>query len=491
MLEQTPRLSKSRFLSGLQCQKRLYLEDHAPELADAADPYRRSILEAGSRVGALARRCYPGGVLIEEDHLRHDEAVLRTRALLGDPAVPAIYEAAFTWDGIRIRADVLVRVAEDVFDLVEVKSSAGAKPEHEWDVAVQLAVLRGSGVSIRRAGLLHLGRGYVYGGGEYDLDRLFSFADMTGAAQAKQPEVLAVLAAMRTVLRREASPSVPVGAHCESPHWCPFFGHCHRGLPADPFAGLPRASERLRMELAEAGIGASADIPHDFPGLSALQVRALAALRSGERFCDPEIREILGALERPIHFLDFETVMPALPLYAGTRPYDTIPFQWSDHVLHDDGRLEHREYLDAGAGDPRARFAETLLDSLGERGAIVVYSGYEEARLGDLAGWLPELRARIEAVRPRLFDLLGAVRRHVYDTGFNGSFSLKSVLPALVPSLGYDDLAIGNGGLASLAFAEIQEASTAPERRSELRDQLRAYCARDTLALVELVRLLQ
>src|SRR5258705_13819490 len=110
MLEENPRLSKSRFLSGLQCQKRLYLECHVPELADEPDPYRRAILDTGTRVGALARLRYPGGVLVDEDHLHHDEAIARTRALLSDPAVPAIYEAAFTWEGIRIRADLLVRV---------------------------------------------------------------------------------------------------------------------------------------------------------------------------------------------------------------------------------------------------------------------------------------------------------------------------------------------------------------------------------------------
>lgn len=486
-----PKLSKSRFMSGLQCHKRLYLECYARELAEATDPYTRAIFDTGARVEALARRRHAGGVLVAEDHLHHEDAIERTRGALADPTVPAVYEAAFTWNDVRIRADILVRVTGDVFDLLEVKSSTSAKPEHEGDVAIQLAVLRGSGVRIRRVGLVHLNRGYVYGGGEYDLARLFACQDLTEVARTRQPEVLAALQSMRGALRGDEPPLIAVGSHCETPYWCPFFEHCHEGLPEDGLARLPKAGARLRERLAAAGIVAVADIPLDFPGLTSLQCRALAAMRSGERFCDPEIRGVLSAVQYPLHFLDFETFMPALPLYAGTRPYDAIPFQWSDHVIHGDGSLDHREYLHDGAGDPRRPFAESLLESLGESGSIVVYSNYEEHRLADLGAWLPDLASRIASLRPRLLDLLRVIRRHVYDAGFNGSFSLKSVLPALVPELGYDDLAISDGGLASLAFEESQAASTAPERRTELREQLRAYCGRDTLALVELFRLLR
>ena len=479
-----PKLSKSRFLSGLQCHKRLHLELYAHDLIPATDPFARYLLDTGAAVGALARSRFSGGVLIDDDHEE------RTRLALADPAVPAIYEAAFTWDDVRIRADILVRVSGDVFDLVEVKSTTWPKLEHVWDLALQLAVLEGAGVRIRRAFLMHLDRSYVYPGGDYDLRRLFACADLTEAARERQREVRGNLDAMRAMLWSEEPPAIPVGQHCERPRTCPFFDRCHDGLPADPLLRLPKGRQ-LRERLAAAGIVEFDAIPLDFPGLSLHQRRALEAIRSGERFCDPAIREMLAGVVFPVHFIDFETIMPALPLYPGTRAYDTIPVQWSDHVLHEDGRIEHCEYLYDGHGDPRRSFAESLLNLLGSCGTVAVYSNYEAMRLGDLATWLPDIADEIAGVQPRILDLHAVIRQHVYDQAFNGSFSLKRILPALVPSLSYDDLAIQDGGLASIALLEVMDRGTPAGRRLELRQQLFAYCGRDTEALVRLFQLLR
>ena len=485
-----PKLSKSRFMSGLQCHKRLHLESYAHDLMPAIDRFTQSLLDTGAAVGALARSRFPGGVRIDDDHLHHEVAEERTRLALADPTVPAIYEAAFTWDDVRVRADVLVRVSGEVFDLVEVKSTTGPKLEHEWDLAVQLAVLEGAGVQVRCAFLMHLDRSYVYPGGDYDLRRLFACVDLTEAARGRQREVRGRLDAMRAMLWSDERPAIEVGAHCERPHTCPFFDRCHDGLPLDPLLRLPKG-RGLRERLAAAGIDGFDDIPLDFPGLSLYQRRALETIRSGERFCDPAIREVLAGVVFPVHFIDFETIMPALPLHPGTRPYDTIPAQWSDHVLHEDGRIAHCEYLYDGHGDPRRPFVESLLAVLGNEGTIVVYSSYEATRLADLAAWLPDVADEIARVQPRILDLHAAIRLHVYDQAFNGSFSLKSVLPALVPSLGYGDLAIRDGGLASLALLEVTAPKTHAERRAKLRRQLLAYCERDTEALVRVFQLLR
>jgi hypothetical protein len=491
MRDEIPKLSKSRFLSGLQCHKRLFLECHVPDLVPLPDPFTQSVFDTGTAVGALARERFPQGLLVSEDYRHHGEAEETTQKALADPSIPAIYEAAFTWNDVRIRADVLVRVAGNLFDLVEVKSTTRVKREHPWDLAVQLAVLESAGVSIRRTELMHLDRHYVYPGGAYDLTRLFARVDITEGARALRADVLRSLDRMRAMLWSLESPAIEVGAHCEIPHTCPFFEHCHDGLPGDPLLQLPKAGRKLRARVAAAGIEDFDDIPLDFRGLTLHQRRALEAIRTGERFCDPTIRDVLASVVFPVHFIDFETISPALPLHPGTRPYDTIPVQWSDHTLQHDGTLQHREYLHDGSGDPRRDFANSLLGTLGGEGTVVVYSNFEEHRLADLAEWLPDLTGEISSVRPRLLDLLAAVRSHVYDRAFKGSFSLKSVLPALVPALGYDDLAISDGGLASLAFFELAAPQTSPERRAALREQLLAYCSRDTEALVRLFQLLR
>lgn len=491
MRQDVPKLSKSRFLSGLQCHKRLYLELYQPELWGETDEGLQAVFDVGTTVGALARRCFPGGRLIAEDHLHHREAEEATVAALADTALPAIYEAAFTHDDVRIRADVLARAEGGTFDLIEVKSTAKAKAPHQRDVAIQLYVLEGLGFSARKVFLMHLNRDYVYAGGDYDLRQLFACADLTENARELRTEVVASLAAMRETLRAEMVPTISTGPHCSDPYPCPFWMHCYAGGPEHPIAELPNLRVRLRERLASMGVTELNMVPDEVEGLSRLHLRVVQAVKTGVRFHDPGIREALSTAKFPIHFVDFETFNPALPLYPGTRPYQIIPFQWSDHILGADGQLWHREYLHDGRGDPRRRFAETLLEAAAGEGSIVVYSGYESSRLAALAAELPDLAPNLEALRARLFDLLPVIRNHVYDPRFHGAFGIKTVLPVLVPELGYDDLAIQDGGLAPMAYAEIVAPETPAEKVNELRSALLAYCKRDTEAMLELFKLLR
>ncbi len=486
-----PALSKSRFLAGLQCHKRLYLDCFEPEIASPIDALTRSVLHAGHAVGVIARKRFPGGVLVDHEHLAHEHAVAATREMLADQAVPAIYEAAATGDSVRIRADILARAPGDTFALVEVKSTTRVKPEHEWDVAVQLYALEAAGLPIHRAYLMHLDRSYVYRGGDHDMERLFALEEITETVRSRQGDVRRALTGMRVALARREPPSIAVGAHCEQPRVCPFYDHCHDGLPADPFAALPRLSRKLRERIDDAGIVSLDELPFDFHGLSPLQRRALEALRSGSRIVDPAVRTSLSGIRFPVHFLDFETFSPAIPIYVGTHPYDAIPFQWSDHVLHEDGGVEHYGFLHDGVGDPRREFAERLLQVTSNASSVIVYSNFEDQRLADLQLVLPDLSERFGNLRAKLVDLLPIIRRHVYDPAFGTSFSIKSVLPAMIPSLGYDDLEIQEGSLASIAFAEMMSPETPPERRENLRADLIAYCRRDTEALLELFKILR
>ena len=181
----TPTLSKTRFQDGLQCLKRLWLDRHRRGLAAPPDAATQARFRSGHRVGELARDRWPGGVLVKQSPARHEAAAAYTRELLADHRVPAIYEAAFSFNGVRIRADILVRTP-DGFDLVEVKSSSRLKREHHTDVAVQLWVIQGCGVRVRRAGLLHLNRDYVWSGGDYDVEKLFARDDITESVLALQ-----------------------------------------------------------------------------------------------------------------------------------------------------------------------------------------------------------------------------------------------------------------------------------------------------------------
>ena len=180
-----------------------------------------------------------------------------------------------------------------------------------------------------------------------------------------------------------------IGRRCENPYDCNFVGHCHSFLPEYPVTDLPRLRDDLLAELLGQGIYSVGDIPLSHPGLSDAQRAVCRVVQSGEPCFGEGMAAELAGLKYPLHFLDFETVMPALPLYTGTRPFQTIPVQWSCHTLHEDGTLEHHEFIHREKTDPRPLLTERLLAVLAGPGTVVAYSSYEATRLKDLAEALP------------------------------------------------------------------------------------------------------
>ena len=491
MRDQIPKLSKSRFMTGLQCHKSLYFSCYYPKLADPIGLAQQAIFDTGTTIGELARNIYPGGTLIKENHFQHEQAVESTQKALQASSIPTIYEAAFLYDDIRVRADILMRTNDGLFDLIEIKSTTKTKEEHIPDVAIQLYVLQGCGINIRRTSLGHLNNEYVYKGGDYALGKLFQIDDITIEAKNKLPEILQQLHDMRNMLHQVQPPDIKVGRQCSTPYDCAFQGHCYSSLPEHYILQLPRVSKDVLATLDAASIEDIRDIPADFAGLNATQQRVRDCVVNNRTYLDKDIAGELNQLEYPIHFLDFETFNPALPLYIGTSPYKVIPFQWSNHILNDSGSIRHEEFLHDGFDDPRVEFTRTLLHTLGDKGSIVVYSSFEASRIKDLMQALPQLSDKLNKLLTRIVDLLKLIRVHYYHPEFHGSFSIKSVLPALVPDLDYSDLEINDGGLASTAYAEIVDPDTKQERRDHLRECLLDYCERDTKAEVRLYQTLK
>ena len=438
-----------------------------------------------------AHRLFPGGVLVDEEPWQHDEAVARTAALMRDPAVPAIFEAAFTHDDIRVRVDVLERLPGG-WGLREVKSSTRVKDHYLDDVALQVHVLEGAGVAVRSAEVLYVDNTYLRGPGEVAWADFFARQDVSPVLEGRQERLLVRLPAMRICLQQDAaSPVVPSG-HCHSPYGCDFWGDCTADKPADWIARLPRLKSEQREALEALGIEAISAIPADFP-LTWKQAIIRDAIASGQPYVAPDLAQRLQPFAPPACYLDSEAMMPPIPLYPGTWPYQTILFQWSLHAIDHTGGLQHREFLAAGDEDPRRGFAETLIAALEEvAGPILVYSAYEQTQLRALSLHFPDLAPAIEAIIRRLRDLLPVVRAAVYFPAFEFSNSIKAVAPALSPGFGYDDLeGVADGSAAAGAFLQIVSgAHSDPEAISAMRVALLAYCKRDTLAMVEVHRAL-
>jgi len=463
----------------------LYWQVHEPELTGEPDAAAVAIMDQGREVGILARQLFAGGVEVRSGD--PEEAIRITRELIANPEVPAIFEAAFENGGVLVRVDILHRRRDGRWRLIEVKSTADLKEHHLEDVAIQHRVVSRSGLDLASSCLAHVNRNYVFQEGSIDVRRLFKIRNLTRRIERLLPKLTFQLRSELRVLVMPEAPDIPTGPHCTNPITCEFFDRCNPPLPNDHIAYLPRLHASAAEELEEMGVESILEIPDDF-ALSERQRRACTSVQTGEPWFGAELGKELGSLRYPLCFMDFETVNPAIPRFSGMRPYDQLTFQFSVHVLREQGaEPEHFEFLATDRSDHRREFISSLCDALGESGSIVVYNQqFESQRLSELAAWLPEFAGRIKEIQRRLWDLLPVIRNHVYHPRFAGSFSLKAVLPALIPTLSYDGMAVANGQDAGLAWKSLVRGSLDQTERDRIEKALRDYCGQDTLAMVRL-----
>jgi len=484
------RISKSKFVAGCQCLKRLYLQVHEPDLAAEPEAAAEAIIEQGREVGMLARQLFPGGVEVHNEGL--DKAVRTTREIIGNRDVPAIFEGTFEHNGVLVRVDILHRHRDGRWRLIEVKSTTDVRDHHVLDVAIQHRVVRRSEIDLASSCLAHVNRDYIYQGGAIDVHRFFRIRNLTRQVERLQAELTIQLRSEFRVLAMPEAPNIPAGRQCGNPFTCEFFDHCNPPIPEDHILRLPRIHASTVAKLAELGVQSIRDIPENYP-LSGRLRRACTSVQVGKPWFSPELKDELKGLKYPLYYLDFETVNPAVPRFAGMRPYDLIPFQWSVHVQRQPGAApEHFEFLATDASDPRPAFISALCDAIGDRGTIMVYfQQFEFQRLSDLASWLPEFSARIKKIQSRLWDLLPIIRNHVYHPAFGGSYSLKSVLPALVPEMSYEGMDVADGRAAGIAWESLVHGALDRDESQRIRKALLDYCGQDTLGMVRLVEKLQ
>lgn len=475
-------LSKSRFTTGLQCHKQLWWQVHEPDAPELVpDLAQQAIFDQGTRVGEAARTYVPGGQLVDLPHYAFGERVSMTRKLL-DQKVPAIYEASFFADDVYAAIDILER-ERDEFHLIEVKSSTRLKDEHLPDVAIQLHVLRRSGLEVARAEVMHLNRECAYP----HLDDLFARQDVTSDAEALQAGLPDLIAEQSRMLAGSL-PEVPIGEHCRKPYECPFMTRCWEGKPKHHVSTLYYV-QRGGADLVARGFETIDQLPPG-AGLSAIQERQRRSVQTGRLIVEPCLSKALTAFREPLAFLDFETVGLAIPVWNGCHPYDAVPVQFSCHRPALDGTVVHHEWLADGPADPRPELARRLVEACRGARTVVAYNASFEGRgIALLAAAVPELAEELRAIAGRLADLLPVVRDHVYHPDFGGSFSLKAVLPALVPGPGYDELEVAEGATASVELERLlfHGDGMPTEDRRRLREALLRYCALDTAGLMGLL----
>ena len=476
-------LSKTLYMRGLQCPKSLWLDRKQPEVRTAPSPGLIARWEAGNEVGLYAQLLFPGGVEIPFDGHTKVEQLTQTKDLLAKGA-QTIYEATFSHEGVLVRADIL-RKTRDGWELYEVKSAAGVKPHFPDDVAIQYFVLTGCGIPLSRAFLVHIDTRYVRRGEIVPLE-LFAMQEVTEIVREKQAAIPEELTSMRKVLAA-GLPVIDIGPHCTNPYECDFKGHCWQHIPEHSVFDLSGRGVD-KWDLYRKGIVRMDDIPLE--ALNSAQRMQAEYYRNRGEHDDPDaIREFLDGLIYPLCFLDFETFDSPIPPFDGTRPYQQIPFLYSLYRQDSPGGLlSHSEFLAPPGIDPRDALTERLLAAIPEGSCVLAYNKTFEIRvLKDLAERLPKRRERLLAIAEGVKDLMVPFRRRdIYHWEMNGSYSLKKVLPVLVPQLSYEGMAIQEGREASLAYLALEKIEGRKEREKAEED-LRAYCRQDTLGMVKLL----
>ena len=483
----TYRLSKSRFLAGLQCHKQLWWRVHEPDASELIpSPALRNVLNQGTEVGRVARERVPAGVLIDLPFSEWDNRVAETReALKSEP--PAIYEGTFLADETYAAVDILERSPRG-YGVVEVKAANSLKPEHVPDVALQVHVLRRCGLPAERAEVMHLNPDCRHP----DLGALFVREDVSPVVEAAVLDVPDEIEAQLRMLDGPL-PQVAIGDHCTKPHDCPFLERCWPKLSDHHISSLYRIERKKALEYEANGYATIYDLPSDLE-LSVIHARQVKAVTTGRMAVEPALAAALTAFTPPLGFLDFETVSLAIPRWNGCRPWQNVPVQFSVHVEERGRGMVHREWIADGPCDPRPALAEALVAACaGTRKVVAYYASFERDCLRHLAEAVPALANELERIERKLIDLLPVVRNHVYHPDFGGSFSIKRTLPALVPGLSYADLKIQEGETASVELQRLmlEGDEMLPEEKAGLREALRRYCERDTWAMVKMLEKLR
>lgn len=474
-------LSKSRLQKGFQCPKYLALSVFKPELEAEVGESQEKLFEEGTRVGELARKEFPGGILIEGKHFDYDGFAQKTEAAMADGA-KVIFEASFRWRSFFFRADILKKAPKDSWDIIEVKMSNSVKKEHLSDLAIQRAIMEGAGYKIRKTILMHLNGECKFP----DLSNLFVQDDVTEKVEAIFADAKKEMLKFEKLIESAKIPKVDIGSHCDAPYECGFKAHCWKHVPTTSIFDIPKLKP---WKYYEKNILTLQELSGEKLSES-IQIFIQSHLKKKRYVDKAAIKAEMKDWKWPLTLLDFETISYTIPRLLGTSPYSQVPFQLACSVWEKpSAKPKEMDFLDVETEDPREAIAKHLAENLPAKGSVVAYNkGFEARVIASLAKQFPKYKKKLESIVDRLVDPWPVVKAAVYDPGFGSSYSLKYVAPALLgEEASYEDMDVGDGSAAQLAYLKIREGNITPKEKRELTEALIAYCRKDTEVMRQLV----
>ena len=491
-------LSKSKYAKYCQCPKCLWMSVYKPE-EEVLDPTSEARFETGTEVGDLAMGLlgdYIDVTTNKPDGKLDIKAMLdKTQQLMAD-GTENICEASFSYDGNYCAVDILHKT-DGGWAIYEVKSTSfpefNGNPakldKYLPDVAYQKWVLTKCGVNVTGVFLVCLNSDYVRQG-ELDIQKLFVINDMGEMIANEYDKVEARQAEAKKLLQQTEEPEMDIWEGCKKPYDCAFYDYCSRHLPSPSVFDMYRMQFSKKLEYYRKGMITYDDIKNEkLTPVRRIQIDS--SLANEPHINKDSIEKFLETITYPIYFLDFESMQPAIPPFDNMKPYQQICFQYSLHIIENEGGpLLHKEHLGVSGSDPRRALAEQLCQDIPMDVCTLVYNkSFECTRLKEMAEWFPDLAEHLLNIRENIVDLLVPFQQgDYYLPSMGGSFSIKVVLPSLFPddpSLDYHNLEGGvqNGNDAMTIFPKIQYMS--PDEQEKTRKALLEYCCLDTYAMVK------
>lgn len=443
-------LSKSDYMMFLKQPAWLWLKKNDPKKLPPVDENTQALFDAGHQFEPFAESLFPEGATLGfSDYNEYLSLPERTQDAIKN-GTQVLFQPRFEWQDFTCICDIVSFVGENEVDLYEIKASTSAKVEHEFDLAFQTAVLEGTGLKIRNVFVIHVNNQYVRNGA-IEADKITYTEDVTTKVRKRSDATAKYMPLALATAQQKTMP--------------------------DPSPALAKlGSKKSWMQVYEAIVPQTLK---EYPADIAPTIQ------------HDEVKKFLGGLKYPLYFLDYETLMSLVPYFDGHRPYQQVPFQYSLHVLQSpDAELDWKEYLHRENSNPARPLTEQLINDIADSGTVLVwYEGFEKARNTELGEMLPEYKEAMEAINNRVVDLMLPFKNKWYDDPrFEGSASIKQVLPVMCPELSYKDLGIQEGGSAQRFWMEAVLDDKRADQKEQILADLIEYCKLDTLAMVEIYR---
>ncbi len=433
----------------------------------------------------MAQKLFPRGKTVKG----HGVAAFAETLRLIREGAKVIYQATVHTGHYEAKADILIRAdGGSQWCLYEVKSSSTLKEDYLADLYFQWLAFEAAGIRLASIHLVMINGNYIYQSTQgIQPELLFHVQDMTGELPGMEIKYKALVDTARRVLTAHHEPKVLVlskGLKHEIPH--EMLEEYWKGVPEYSVYRISHITREQLLDLIGRGIVDINQVPDSYFS-SDRQKRQVELTKTQKTFVDrPRLKEELKKLRYPLYFLDYETIMPAIPLFDGHKPYQIIPFQYSLHVIERPGaKPKHHDFLHTRKSDPAPTLLKTLRNHIGDKGSVLAWNApFEKTCNQRMADRNPQFKEFLESVNSRLYDLALIFKDIYVDYRFKGSVSIKNVLPVMIPELSYEALEIRNGEMAIQSITELIGRTFFG--RSKIVRDLKKYCELDTLAMVRI-----